>query len=161
MEDQMKPWIAGVALVLGYLGVLVVTVQNPPDTFPEAEVLRPAPALPTEVGALSGVWEGVGPKALPTRLVVEDLHENWANVLYTWGDEPDGKFQKGWLRVRAKVLPGGKLFWRHPGNFTFQLSEDQTMLVCTREQAGATATSLLRRVPSDVALTALASGEHD
>ena len=160
----MKPWIAGVAGLLGFLVALTVMVKNPAVTLLDAEVLQPVdafqqaemlqsdPSLSTEGSALSGVWEGIGPGSLPTRLVVEDLHENWATVLYTWGDQPDGKFQKGWVRVRAKVLPGGRLFSRYPGNFIFQLSEDQTTLVGTREQAGNTATSLMRRIPSDVPL---------
>ena len=112
------------------------------------------------MAALSGLWEGLGPDDLPSRLVVEDVHDHWATVVYTWGDHPEGKFYRGWLRVRAVVFPGGKLFWRHPGEFVFQLSEDWTTLVDKREQAGRTATSLMRRVPTGMALSALSTDEN-
>jgi hypothetical protein len=65
------------------------------------------------------------------------------------------------VRVRAKVHPDGKLFWRHPGDFTFQLSEDWTTLIGKREQGGLTANSLMRRVPAERALTALNTGEDE
>jgi len=111
--------------------------------------------VPVEISALAGAWEGLRPDDLPVRLVVEDLHEHWATVRYTWGDRLDRKFHRGWERVRALVFPGGKLFWRRPGDFTFQLSDDWTALVGTREQGGATATSLMRRVPGEAALSAV------
>ena len=151
----MKIRVVVVVVALACLAGYVATVSAPPAPAPAPKTAQQLQILPAGVAALSGVWEGVGPDALPMRLVVEDLHENWAVVLYTWGDQPDGMFQKGWVRVRAKVLPGGKLFWQHPGDFTFQLSDDRTTLVGTREQGGLAATSLMRRVPSDVALTAL------
>ena len=157
----MKIRIAIVALSLACLGGYVAAVWTHPDPTPQPQIVPPAPDVPAETAALSGVWEGFGPEALPLRLVVEKVHEHWATVTYTWGDHPDGRFQKGWVRVRAKVLPDGKLFWQHPGDFTFQLSEDWTTLVGKREQGGATATSLMRRVPEDAARSTLDTDEDE
>jgi hypothetical protein len=148
-------------LVIGLGGYAVSTVISEP-AFPviEPTVHRPTPSVPSHLAALSGVWEGITGNDLPTRLVVEEVHEHWAAVLYTWGDHPDGRFHKGWARVNAKVLPNGKLFWNNPGHFTFQLSEDRTMLVGKREQAGRTATSRMRRVSAEVAPSPLTPGEN-
>jgi hypothetical protein len=142
------------------VGAYIATVWGPSGVPPTPRIVQPAPDAPAEVAALSGVWEGLGPDSLPTRLVVEDVHDRWATVVYTWGDHPEGKFYRGWLRVRALVFPGGKLFWRHPGEFVFQLSDDWTTLVGKREQAGRTATSLMRRVPTGTALSALTADDN-
>jgi len=149
---------AVIAIIVG--GAYITTVWGPSSVPPTPRIVQPTPETPAEAAALSGVWEGLGSDSLPTRLVVEDVHDRWATVVYTWGDHPDGKFYRGWLRVRAVVFPGGKLFWRHPGEFVFQLSDDWTTLVGKREQAGRTATSLMRRVPTGIALSALSMKDN-
>lgn len=150
-----------VVLALACLSGYVAVTWSPPVPAPARALVESVSVLTTETAALSGVWEGFGADDLPMRLIVEDVHENWATVLYSWGDQPQGMFQRGWVRVRARVLPNGKLFWRYPGDFTFQLAEDWMTLVGTREQGGSMATSLMRRVPSDVALTALVAEKTD
>jgi hypothetical protein len=145
--------LAVAAIIVGV--VLVLAMWSPSSVPPAPRVVEPGPNTSAEVAALSGVWEGLGPDALPIRLVVEEVRDRWATVVYTWGDHPAGKFHRGWLRVRAVVFPGGKLFWRHPGEFVFHLSDDWTTLVGSREQAGRTATSLMRRVSAGTLLSAL------
>lgn len=157
----MKIRIAILILALACLSGYVATLWSPSTPASQPRIVKPTPDLPSDVAALSGVWEGIGPDSLPIRLVVEKVHETWATVMYTWGDHPEGRFQRGWVRVRAKVHPEGKLFWRHPGDFTFQLSEDWTTLVGTRDQGGLRVTSLMRRVPADTALSALSSGQSE
>jgi hypothetical protein len=158
-EGAVKLRIAIIALadLSGY----VVTAWSSPAPMPEAQVVRLAPTFPAEASALSGVWEGIGPDALPARLVVENVHEHWATVHYTCGEHPEGRLHGDWGRVRAWVLPEGKLFWRHPGDFTFQLSEDWATLVGTREQGGIAATSLMRRVLPAGPLSLPTPGESD
>ncbi len=154
----MKIRVAIIILALICLGGYLVATVTPPTSPVTAALVRSLPALPPQVAALSGVWEGLGPGDLPARLVVEDLRENWAIVSFTWGEYPEGRFYKGWSRVKAKVLPDGRLFWWHPGEVTFQLSEDWNSLVGTREQGGRTTTSLMRRVPLGIALNPIATG---
>ena len=99
------------------------------------------PTLSPATVALRGSWEGLDPTDAPRRLVVEQVHPEWAVVHYHWGDHPIGKVQPGWVRVRAKVHPEGKLFWQYGGDFTFRLSADRTTLafgtvsVASRSQA--------------------------
>ena len=155
MKIRIVIILLGVACLSGF----VITVWNISSHEPQPASVQTASHVPEEVAALAGIWEGLGPADLPVRLVVEEIRGRWATVLYTWGDQPEGKFHRGWERVRALVFPGGKLFWRRPGDFTFQLSDDWTTLVGKREQGGRTATSLMRRVPAGTALNVLNVGK--
>jgi len=147
------------AIALLCVGIYLVAASTRPAVSPNTQIMQPAPGVPAEMAALSGVWEGLGSEDLPIRLIVESIRGHLASVVYTWGDHPEGKFFRGWLRVRASVSPDGRLYWRHPGEFTFQLSEDWTTLVGKREQGGKTATSLMRRVPTGIALSALSADD--
>lgn len=147
----MKIRAALVIVALVSLSIYITTTWSPLLPAPEAQVVIPVVDVPPDAAALSGIWEGLGPADLPVRLIVDNVHGHWATVRYTWGDQPEGTFHRGWVRARALVFPGGKLFWRHPGDFTFQLADDWTTLVGKREQGGSVATSLMRRVPSDLA----------
>ncbi|HSB72090.1 MAG TPA: hypothetical protein VLT62_22400 [Candidatus Methylomirabilis sp.] len=157
----MKLRIAVVVLALACLGVYVATVQTPPASSPEARIIRPVPSVPAELAALAGIWEGLRPDAFPSRLLVYDVHEDWAAILFTWGNHPDATYGGGSLHARAKVLPGGKLFWRHMGGITFQLSEDWTTLVVCQEVGGREAVGLMRRVLPEGEPAMLAQGGID
>ena len=144
----MKLPMVGLATILALIGlVLVLTALGPaqPVLSPDTRVAQPAKNLPPEVASLAGVWEGARGQIFPSRLVVEKIHPEWASILYAWQDDPNGQFKAGWVRTRAKVLPGGTLHWRHPGDFTFELSEDYTALVGKKNQAGRTITIVLHR----------------
>jgi hypothetical protein len=142
--------ILGISCLGGY--VTTSLSSHGPGSSPGAPK---ASDVPVEVAALGGTWEGLRPDDLPVRLVVEEIRGRVATVRYTWGDQPEGAFHSGWDRVRAVVRSDGALFWRRPGDFTFQLSDDWTTLVGKRERGGATATSLMRRVPGEAALSAV------
>lgn len=144
-----------IILGLACLGGYVTTAWDTSGTTSSSPPLPQTSDVPFEAAALAGAWEGLRPDDLPVRLVVEEIRGNWATVRYSWGDQPEGRFHRGWERVRALVLPGGKLFWHRPGGFTFQLSDDWTTLVGKREQGGATATSLMRRVPAGITMSTL------
>ena len=153
----MRLRLTHVVLALVLVGAYLVTISSRPAVSPDTRIAQPDHDVPAEMAALSGVWEGLGPEDLPIRLIVESIRGHVASVVYTWGDHPEGKFHRGWLRVRASVSPDGRLFWRYPGEFTFQLSEDWTTLVGKREQAGKIATSLMRRIPAGIPLAALST----
>ena len=141
-----------IILGISCLGGYVTTSLNSHGLVSSSAVPKAAD-VPVEVAALAGTWEGLRPDDLPVRLVVEEIRGRVATVRYTWGDQLEGTFHSGWDRVRAVVRSDGTLFWRRPGDFTFQLSDDWTTLVGKRERGGATATSLMRRVPAGAALS--------
>jgi hypothetical protein len=151
MKIRAMTLLLGIACLGGY----VTTSWTTSGSVSSSPTVPNASELPLEVTALAGTWEGLRPDDLPVRLVVEEIRGRWATVRYTWGDQSEGRFHRGWEQVRALVFPGGKLFWRRPGDFTFQLSDDWTTLVGKREQGGATAASLMRRVSPAAALTTL------
>ncbi len=148
----MKIRIAIILLAIACLAGYVTVAWNNSHPLARPTSVARASDVPEAVAALVGTWEGLGSHDLPFRLVIEDIRGRSATVQYSWGDHPKGKFPRGWARVRAFVFPDGRLFWRQPGDFTFQLSEDWTTLIGTREHGGRTATSLLRRAPEGTAL---------
>jgi len=97
------------------------TIPRPP----EVRILPPAAHLPPEVATFSGTWEGVWGGGLPSRLVIEEIDMTSARVVYAWADHPQRPFPGGWVRVRAKVLPGGTLQWLSDVTFTFTMTKDR------------------------------------
>jgi ABC-type uncharacterized transport system substrate-binding protein len=79
--------------------------------LPEMHMTPPAADLPPAVAAFSGMWEGVWDGVLPSRLLVEAIDTASARLVYAWANHPQGLFKGGWVRVQAKVLPGGMLQW--------------------------------------------------
>jgi hypothetical protein len=63
-----------------------------------------------------------------SRLVVESLDAESARVVHAWGDLPDGGV-RGWSRVSAQVLPGGRLQWGSPQvKMTFTMAQSRMSL---------------------------------
>jgi hypothetical protein len=148
----MKLPIAAGALVLAGLVAYMAIVLDSPATPLEARIMPLKPSVLAETVAPSGVWESIGPDSIRMRLVVEDIHEDWATILFVWGDSPDGQLTGGSLHARARVLPDGRLLWHQAGGITYQLSADRTTLLASREPASHQLVSFLRRVPSEPAL---------
>jgi hypothetical protein len=117
---------------------------------PDIRFTAPASAVPPELAAFSGTWEGIWSSAygqLPSRLIVESIEKDSARVVYIWGDDPNGNFKAGWGRNRAKVIPGGKLEFGSPQvKFRFHMAEDRLTIEGEREQAGQIATVTMKKV---------------
>lgn len=144
MKVRVAIVVVTLACVSGFIGIM----WTPPKPVTGLAVVEVRPTLPPESAALVGTWESVGADDHPMRLVVEDVQGHWATVVYTWNGHPAAQTRSRLVRTRALVLPDGKLYWRRPRDFTYQLSEDWTTLAGTRDQDGRTVLSLLRRVPS-------------
>ncbi len=123
--------------------------------LPESTISVPAPSLPFETRALSGIWEAKWGMRMPSRLVVERLHPEWANVLVAWGQVPGDGTPNRWMRFRARILPGGRLHLAHPLNLTFTLSDDNLDLIGTSREEPRVSL-LLRRVAPESTLVSLA-----
>ena len=129
---------------IGYVawGKIPAPILAPPEVRITPPSHDPAPKL----AAFFGIWEDTQGGILPNRLVIEKIHANWATVLYVWADHPTGSFKGGWQRVRAKVLPDGKLHWGYPGRFTVEIAKDGTSIEGTKEQAGRISTFTMTKV---------------
>ena len=113
---------------------------------PEVHIVVPATDLPREVAAFSGTWEGAWDDVLPSRLVVEEIDTESARVVYAWADHPQGRFQAGWSRVRAKVLPGGALQWGSDERFTFTMARDRLSINGKWEEAEHMSTVIMKKI---------------
>lgn len=138
-----------ILLIIG--GGYVTAGRTPPGLLPAtAHTIRvPDANVPGRVAALSGVWEGLRSDAIPARLVVAELHEDWAGIVYLWGDQSAGPTEGGWVRARANVQSNGTLRWRYPDDYSFQLTADGRALVGERKHHGQVETAYLQRVPVD------------
>jgi imidazolonepropionase-like amidohydrolase len=112
----------------------------------DLKVVDPGADLPPELAAYSGTWEGAWGNVLKSRLVVEQIDAEAARVVYAWADHPQGRFKGDWTRVKAKVLPGGKLQWGDPVKFTFEMAQDRMSIAGEREAAGQISTVIMRKV---------------
>ena len=139
------PLFACLFVVLGgYLALTSITATT--IESPEVELTPPSVDLAPHFAAFSGIWEGSQDRCLPSRLVVEKIHPNWATIVYTWTDHPTGSFKAGWARVRAKALPDGTLRWGYPGRFTVRLVDGGTSLEGKMEQGGSVSTFRMNKV---------------
>ncbi len=102
-----------------------------------------APVTISVSAGFLGSWIATEPGTLPTRLVITNVDQYSASILYTWGN---GGWDGTWLHARAKVLADGKLYWRFPGAFTFELSPDGQTLIGERESGRWKATADFRRI---------------
>jgi len=149
MAKKIALVLALIAAVFVLTSTLTGGVQVPAFSLPEARIApadAPSPPLLRYVGTWEGSWEGV----LPSRIVVEEIHPQWASLVYAWADHPVGTFKGGAARVRAKVVDG-KLRWPFPGHFTFEVSEDGQTLVGFAKQPTDTAMIVMKRAKTAIA----------
>jgi hypothetical protein len=144
----MKMRTGLLACLIVLLGGYAVSARNatPIAVSPDISVVPPSLDLTPELAAFSGVWESSREEVLPSGLIIEEVHPNWATVVYTWTDHPTAGLKAGWMRVRANVLPGGKLRWGFPGRLTVELTHGGSGIEGKREQAGRVSTFTMKKV---------------
>lgn len=93
----------------------------------DIKVVPPAAEIAPEWQAFSGLWSGdAWDGGTPTGLVVEQISKDGrAQVVYIWGDNPNGRIVRGAERVEAK-LSDRELIVPRPGNAiaTYNLTPD-------------------------------------
>ena len=133
--------ILGILMFLPECAAIAASIPAPPDL----RIVAPSPELPGEIAAFSGVWEGRWDGTLESRLAVERIDSGSATVIYSWADSPQGRFKGGWVRVRATVLPGGKLRWGSNIQFTFEMAKDRMSIEGDRVAAGESSMVTMRK----------------
>lgn len=112
---------------------------EPTIPFPESvKIIPPSADLNPEIAAFSGIWEGSWVGCLPSRLAVEKIDSDKAQVVYAWADHPYGDFKGGWRRLIADVYPGGerefaRLEFGTAVNFTFSMDSNLQIIYGVRE----------------------------
>jgi hypothetical protein len=138
--------ILGVLLTVLSVYIVASQIQGTavkPMEFSPSQAASPASY---QTRALAGSWGGFSKNDIPIRLVVEEVHPEWALVLFAWGRNADGSRPHGSIRTRAKILPDGRLCISYPVHLIFSLSEDSRSLIGTTVNADPLASVLLTRV---------------
>ena len=108
-------------------------------------ISSPAENLPSKISALHGSWAGRWGGVLPSQLVIEQIDENQAQIVYTWGESPSEKFQAGWVRSLATISPDGIISWGIETIFRFKIDFENDVLLGTRESAQSKDRIVMRR----------------
>ena len=133
------------------LGCLVALLTACATALPvptDVAIIPPGSDLAPELAAFSGTWEGVWDGVLPSRLIIERIDATSARVVYIWGADPNGRFEAGYSRQNAKVLPGGKIEFGGSGRpyFVFTMSKDRSSIGGERESQGQINTTTMKKV---------------
>jgi hypothetical protein len=95
----------------------------------DIKVIQPASELDPWLRAFSGYWSGRWAEVLPSQLIVEQIKSDVAIVVYTWGDDPSGHFERGYSRDEATVVSSRKIaFGTEPVTFEFEVDEHKDIL---------------------------------
>lgn len=125
-------------------------LQEIQDEAPIGEnflIIKPADTVNPLVARCSGHWYGRGDRVIADQLVVERIDADSAAILYSWGDHPDGYFQKGWVRKQAQVDSLGKLtFDLNGATLTFTIDQDEDVLIGYYEKGEATSKLIMNRL---------------
>ncbi len=126
---------------------------NPFAMLPEPQDLHITPPLAgvsSEVAAFWGIWEGIWKGrtgVMASRLIVEQVDSGSAQVVYVWGDDPQGRFKAGWGRFTAKVVSGRILeFGWAQTKLVFEMGRDGRNLEGGRVQGKDLSGVIMRKV---------------
>ena len=74
----------------------------------DIQIIQPDDDTEMNIAATSGIWYGKWDFTLPSRLVIEKINGNNAEIIYSHGDIPNF-LQKGWMRKTATIDSAGWL----------------------------------------------------
>jgi len=90
------------------------------------KIIVPDPALPAEIRAFSGRWSGTWSNScgsLKVVLIVKEINNQEARVIYAWGDEPNWFIQAGYGKYIARVNGWEIKFYGGTSTFTFKMQK--------------------------------------
>jgi len=138
------------------ISLLSVIVFNPTQGIAqvplpeEINIVVPGPDVPPEIAAFSGRWEGNWDRTLDAILVVTEINQREATVIYAWGDAPEWNTKKGYRKYKAVVIPGEKPKIKFGGKgapeFTVEMRKDLKTVNIERESQGNIAETKLKKV---------------
>lgn len=107
MMDK-KMWLLVINITICLTGLLALTVFQTQAAEPplpnDINIIPPSSDLPKEIGAFSGKWVGEWNTGISSILIIEEINEKEAKVIYSVGDYPRGKIKGNYRRYTAKVL---------------------------------------------------------
>ena len=103
---------------------------------PEIEIVAPSNDVRPEIAAFSGKWEGLWDGGCYAVLVVEEIDNQKAKIIYAWGEmgcEPTGKGFR-WYIAKVSEGPPAKIeFGERYLKFTFEMKKDLKTIKGLRE----------------------------
>lgn len=142
-------WLACLLLIV--VGIVVSGYSSLPPASPvEVQITPPKADVPPDVAAFSGVWEGEWNSRVPALLIIEQVRPTWATVLHFSSSHPDGQVYDRRERVKARVLPGGKLQWGVPGRVVLEIAANGTTLQGKRDRVGREDTITLLKTSAQI-----------
>jgi len=82
-----------------------VNVALPVPMPADLRIIAPAPDIPVERAAYSGVWVGKWENILDTALAVQEITPAGVSAVYAWGVAPQWNIrQAGWVRRRGRFV---------------------------------------------------------
>jgi hypothetical protein len=108
------------------------------------KITPPSTALPPQLAALSGVWEGDWEGRLDVALVVENINENGGTVIYSVGDYDPWNVRAGHRRYEFSIKEDSIIFSRPTTVFTVKLLNQNTVIIM-REAPDSTKETRLKR----------------
>ena len=106
----MNRFLLVVSTVLAGLALFSCATMNSLTSvpLPTVQIVSPDPNLSPEIKAFSGKWSGrwwnksCSPNhGLDAILIVEEVSNDHATVVYCWGNSPEWGVEKGWNRFKA------------------------------------------------------------
>ena len=114
-----------------YAGVSLADVALPDDV----RVVAPPDSVAPDIAAFSGEWRGVWSGKLQSALIVEEINNESATVIYAWGDAPDWRTVKGFQRVRTATVttkPKAEVRFGGSNTYVLHMNADRKSITITR-----------------------------
>ena len=132
MMDK-KSWLLVILVIVGLTACATTqSVIKEPPLPNDINIVSPSSALPKEIAVFSGKWIGRWSWGGDAILVVEEIQDTWAKVVYSLGDTPRANISAKYWRFRCKVIPGPKpkLQWTAPKRIeptNFEVEDSNTL----------------------------------
>jgi len=133
MMDK-KSWLLVILVIVGLTACATTQSGIKEPRLPDdINIISPSPDLPKEIAVFSGKWIGRWSFGMDAILVVEEIQDTWAKVVYSIGDVPRYNIPAGYRRFRCEVIPGPKpkLKWippiGRPEPVNFEVKDSNTL----------------------------------
>jgi len=114
--------------------------------LPAAAAIPVPEGLPVSHARWLGIWEGTWDSGVASRLVVREIKQGKASIVYEWSTDPRGVRVSGFRRLADVREAEGTLTWGQAPKLTFRWNADGQTLQGEWERDGMVSLATLRRV---------------
>ncbi len=114
--------------------------------MPETAAIPVPPGVPAASARWLGIWEGTWDSGIASRLVVREIIDGQANIVYEWSTDSQGQTVDGLRRLAEVNVAAGTLTWGQAPTLTFRVSPDGRTLQAEWERDGQVSLATLLKV---------------